>query len=134
MITVNEDLTSTVVTADGLLECNLSNINPETQVPFSSEGEVITFVNTKVFANPNYFSRKLSDEEKAQVAYDAAAAEVRGKRQQLLQESVDIMNAVRWASMTEEQQGALTTYRQALLDITAQEGFPNDVTWPEKPE
>lgn len=134
MITVNEDLTSTVVTADGLLECTLSNINPETQVPFSSEDEVTTFVNTKVFANPNYFSRKLSDEEKAQVVYDSAVAEVRGKREQLLKESVDIINAVRWVSMTEEQQGALTTYRQALLDITAQEGFPNDVTWPEKPE
>ncbi len=73
MITVNEDLTSTVVTADGLLECNLPNINPETQAPFSSEGEVITFVNTKVFANPNYFSRVLSDEEKAVIAAEQAA-------------------------------------------------------------
>tara|TARA_R110000782_G_scaffold205207_1_gene293526 strand:+ start:1731 stop:2135 length:405 start_codon:yes stop_codon:yes gene_type:complete len=134
MITVNEDLTSTVVTADGLLECNLPNINPETQAPFSSESEVITFVNTKVFANPNYFSRKRSDEEKAQIAYNYAAVEVRGKREQLLKESVDIINAVRWASMTEEQQGVLATYRQALLDITAQEGFPNDITWPTQPE
>ena len=25
------------------------------------------------------------------------------------------------------------TYRQALRDVTAQEGFPNDITWPEKP-
>ena len=26
------------------------------------------------------------------------------------------------------------TYRQALRDVTAQTGFPNDITWPEKPE
>ena len=25
------------------------------------------------------------------------------------------------------------TYRQALRDVSAQEGFPNDITWPEKP-
>ena len=26
------------------------------------------------------------------------------------------------------------TYRQALRDVNAQAGFPNDITWPEKPE
>ena len=26
------------------------------------------------------------------------------------------------------------TYRQALRDVSAQAGFPNDITWPEKPE
>ena len=25
------------------------------------------------------------------------------------------------------------TYRQALRDITSQEGFPNDITWPTEP-
>ena len=25
-------------------------------------------------------------------------------------------------------------YRQALRDVTSQEGFPNTVTWPTKPE
>ena len=29
---------------------------------------------------------------------------------------------------------AMTTYRQALRDVPAQEGFPSDITWPEKPE
>jgi hypothetical protein len=27
----------------------------------------------------------------------------------------------------------MSTYRQALRDITTQEGFPHDVTWPSKP-
>ena len=26
------------------------------------------------------------------------------------------------------------TYRQALRDITSQEGFPHEVTWPQRPE
>ena len=26
------------------------------------------------------------------------------------------------------------TYRQALRDVSAQEGFPNDITWPTQPE
>jgi hypothetical protein len=29
---------------------------------------------------------------------------------------------------------AMAEYRQALRDITSQEGFPYDVTWPTKPE
>jgi len=33
-------------------------------------------------------------------------------------------------TMTAEQ----TAYRQALRDITAQAGFPIDITWPTKPE
>ena len=133
IITINDDLTSHIVNKDNSLECFLPSYNPETLMPFGTAAEVSVFANT-IAANPNYFSRKLSDEEKAQVAYDSAAAEVRSKREQLLKESVDIINAVRWSSMTEEQQGALTTYRQALLDITAQEDFPNDITWPEKLE
>lgn len=28
----------------------------------------------------------------------------------------------------------ISAYRQALRDITSQEGFPNNVMWPEKPE
>ena len=35
---------------------------------------------------------------------------------------------------TEEGLEAVKTYRQALRDITAQEGFPKEVQWPDKPE
>ena len=35
---------------------------------------------------------------------------------------------------TEEGLEAVKTYRQALRDITAQEGFPKEVEWPDKPE
>jgi len=43
-----------------------------------------------------------------------------------------------WLSFLKGLGGALTgawsTYRQALRDLTAQPGFPFDVTFPEKPE
>ena len=33
-----------------------------------------------------------------------------------------------------ENRGEWEAYRQALRDITKQEGFPDDIQWPEKPE
>ena len=35
---------------------------------------------------------------------------------------------------TKEGLDAVKAYRQALRDITAQEGFPKEVQWPDKPE
>lgn len=42
-------------------------------------------------------------------------------------------NPLRWATLSTEQQNAWAVYRQALLDVPQQAGFPNDVTWPTKP-
>jgi hypothetical protein len=72
-----------------------------------------------------------------QAELDAAeAASVRIKRDALLARVVDPIatNALRWASLTEDQRQAWAAYRQALLDITKQAGFPHNVTWPSKPE
>ena len=64
-----------------------------------------------------------------------AAAAVRGQRDMLLAQEVDpiVSNPLRWADMTTEQQNAWSQYRSDLLNITDQEGFPHDVTWPTKP-
>lgn len=35
--------------------------------------------------------------------------------------------------LTAEQKAAWATYRQALRDITSQEGFPENVQWPSTP-
>ena len=43
-------------------------------------------------------------------------------------------NMVIWNSLTEDQKTELQAYRQSLLDVKTQEGFPVDVTWPTKPE
>ena len=57
------------------------------------------------------------------------------KRNRLLEE-VDAVagNALRWAVLDAETQAAWATYRQALLDVPQQSGFPNDITWPTEPE
>lgn len=64
------------------------------------------------------------------------AALVRVQRDGLLESEVDpiVTNPLRWGSLSDEQQLAFTVYRQNLLDITEQEGFPHNVVWPTKPE
>ena len=65
----------------------------------------------------------------------AAAASVRADRDYRLVE-VDAIagNALRWADLTSAKQAEWSTYRQALLDVPQQAGFPNSITWPTKPE
>ena len=62
------------------------------------------------------------------VEQEIAERNIRSRRDGLLQET-DWM-ALSDSTMTPE----WASYRQALRDITAQEGFPYSVTWPTKPE
>ena len=61
---------------------------------------------------------------------------VRSEREQKLIEEVDpiVNNFLRWGELTEEKQTEWKQYRSDLLDLPSQEGFPNTVTWPTKPE
>lgn len=72
----------------------------------------------------------------AEWLYNYAAQEVRAKRDFLLRREVDVVasNALRWASLSAQQQQAWADYRQQLLDVTSQSGFPHNVVWPTKPE
>ena len=65
----------------------------------------------------------------------AAAFRAKAKRADLLAQNVDpyVMNALRWADLSAEQQGEIAAYRRALLDITDQSGFPLEIVWPELP-
>ena len=56
------------------------------------------------------------------------ADEARAERNTLLQ-ATDV-----WALSDRTMSAEQTAYRQALRDITAQAGFPTDITWPTKPE
>jgi len=70
-----------------------------------------------------------------QAELDATLSEqLRGERDGLLGE-VDafVGNPLRWATLSAEQQDAWAVYRQLLLDVPQQDGFPNDVVWPVKP-
>jgi hypothetical protein len=59
----------------------------------------------------------------------------REKRNALLAAEVDpvVSNPLRWADLSAEKQAEWAAYRRALLDITAQAGFPHDVVWPVAP-
>lgn len=62
---------------------------------------------------------------------EALAVEVREQRDRLLKDSD-------WTQMpdsplAEEKKNAWQTYRQALRDVPQQEGFPENVTWPDAP-
>ena len=60
------------------------------------------------------------------------AAEVRAQRDKLLAETD--WTQVLDAPISAESREAFRVYRQALRDITEQEGFPEAVIWPEMPE
>jgi len=59
---------------------------------------------------------------------DTASANVRGHRDNLLKDCD-------WTQVADAtvDKAAWAAYRQALRDISAQEGFPFDVVWPAKP-
>ena len=59
--------------------------------------------------------------------------QARVKRDRLLKEVVDTINPMRWEAMTELQKDAWRVYRQALLDVPQQDGFPTSITWPTQP-
>ena len=63
--------------------------------------------------------------------YDREASKVRSQRDNLLQETdwIVIKSYERGQNIPAEWE----LYRQALRDITAQAGFPYEVTWPTKP-
>lgn len=74
--------------------------------------------------------------EQADFRTDGEKAEdMRVTRNLLLQMEVDpiVTNPLRWGDMTSAQQAEWVAYRQALLDLPQQAGFPHDVTWPTKP-
>ena len=66
---------------------------------------------------------------------EAAAQAVRATRDMKLATEVDPIagNALRWAALDADTQAAWAAYRQALLDIPQQAGFPDNITWPQEP-
>tara|TARA_R110002153_G_scaffold213436_1_gene365988 strand:- start:30 stop:320 length:291 start_codon:yes stop_codon:yes gene_type:complete len=89
----------------------------------------------------NGITVQLTEEEEIQLAAEWAAEEAkapeyaREERNNLLSSEVDpiVSNALRWNDMTDAKRTEWTNYRQALLDVPAQAGFPNTITWPTKP-
>tara|TARA_R110000803_G_C11978877_1_gene320492 strand:+ start:2261 stop:2674 length:414 start_codon:yes stop_codon:yes gene_type:complete len=65
----------------------------------------------------------------------SAAAQVRSERDNILTTVVDplVSNPLRWAELNADTQAEWATYRQELLDVPQQAGFPNSVIWPTQP-
>lgn len=65
----------------------------------------------------------------------AKTIEVRAERDAKLAKEVDPIagNTLRWAALSAAKQTEWATYRQALLDVPQQSGFPMSVAWPTKP-
>jgi len=61
------------------------------------------------------------------------AIELRRLRDQELQ-SIDRVNPVWFYDLTDIQKQELEQYRQALLDVPQQAGFPQEIQWPDKPQ
>lgn len=57
----------------------------------------------------------------------------RAIRDKWIRHNVDTVNAIRWSTMTPEKQAEWVAYRQALLDVPEQPGFPDNIVWPIKP-
>lgn len=71
--------------------------------------------------------------DSTQIETDRLTREARARRDTLLKEVVDSVNPMRWEALTDIQKDAWRAYRQALLDVPQQEGFPNNIVWPEAP-
>lgn len=63
---------------------------------------------------------------------DLQVMRVRSHRDMLLRAEIDTVNPIRWELMAAEEKEALRVYRQALLDVPQQDGFPWNVQWPVK--
>ena len=63
-------------------------------------------------------------------------ADARAERDYILKHEADpvITNPLRWAEMTTAKQAEWANYRTTLLDISEQSGFPDNITWPVKPQ
>jgi hypothetical protein len=123
--------------ADGSIDCEIEHPNLG-WIPFTcdpsdtgAQFDVVT-LHAQMDADPNTSPYEPPTQE--DVLADATA-QAREKRAELLAQNVDpyVMNALRWADLSAEQQGEIAAYRVALLDITDQPGFPLDIAWPELP-
>lgn len=89
---------------------------------------------TKYVLGPVFTDNDEQTADEQLIAYKAQidasqATSVRQTRDQLLKDTD--WTQVKDAPVDQE---AYAIYRQALRDITAQEGFPFNITWPEKPQ
>ncbi len=116
---------------DGHVE-NVVLFDPDNIPNWVNQDEIVQLNGRAVSIGDSYDG---SDFHQLPPSDDFIAFQVRDTRDKLLQElDAIVSNPLRWAALTTEQQQAWADYRQALLDIPSQSGFPHDIVWPNKPE
>jgi hypothetical protein len=61
------------------------------------------------------------------------ALKARLLRNKILQDTVDRVNPIRYATLTDSQRTEIAAYREALLDVPQQSGWPTTIQWPTQP-
>lgn len=99
----------------------LNNEDSDTEI---NNADLITLIGTNFTA--------ITQEEKD----TRLGNEIRSDRYAKLCTEVDpiMTRPVVWDALSAEKQAEWTQYRTDLLNVPQQEGFPNTITWPTKPE
>lgn len=63
-----------------------------------------------------------------------ATSKAMARRNELLRNGPDRISPLWWNAMSPQEQQGWTAYRQSLLDIPDQSGFPLEIVWPAPPE
>jgi hypothetical protein len=104
--------------------------------PSVAPTSVVT-IGLPIFANgvwhENYIIREMTEDEKNNNR-ETKGFEIRRSRDAMLRNTVDNINPMRWDEFNDSEKLAWKEYRQTLLDIPQQEGFPWVVTWPTQPQ
>ncbi len=132
-VTVNEDLSSHVVSEDGTKEFFLPTYNPITLVPFATQAQVEEFAHTFARSHPNAWLPFVSAEDRAQEALDEVASANCDTRNQLLSDSDWTQMAD--SALTDEAKALWVTYRTALRNLPDHADWPNLEAddWPTAP-
>lgn len=114
---------------DFLLKDSSNNI----EIPFTYKVNGTDTAPISIWLNTQWKSGLIHpDEYDGPSKGELLAAQIRSKRSCLLNSTDKYMTLD--FPMSEEDRAAVRQYRQALRDIPSQEGFPNEVVWPEKPD
>ena len=84
-------------------------------------------------------TEKYSESERAEKIAEREAANLEAQKASERNKRDNLLKETDWVAIKAFETGiavdeAMATYRQALRDIPQQEGFPNSINWPTKPE
>lgn len=134
LIDIKEVRDAVYITDEGHIDCEINHPEygwiPYTIAP--DDGDM-TIDNEQLLdlIDENGGPAPLSEEKR----YERYSMYVRIIREDLLIKKVDPIatNVMRYNSLTKSQKEELSKYRQQLLDVTEQEGFPYNIEWPTVP-